>query len=99
MNFNDRPNRGRTHGRGNSSSSNATGDSRPGIKRIPEEVLPAAGRSRVNDFCEKRMRLEDVTPQPGTTRIKEHLSPQIRTEGERIITIKRERQWPQRLNL
>ena len=53
--------RGRTHGRGNSSS-NATRDSRPGVQRIPEEVLLATGRSRVNDLCEKRMRPEEVTP-------------------------------------
>ena len=105
--FNNHSNRGRIHGstrgRGNSSS-NATGDNRPGIQRKLEEVLLAAGRSRVNDLFEKRMRLERKIPQVGTTRIKEDRSPAIRTEGKRIITIERDirvmqRQWPQHLNL
>ena len=73
------------------------------VQRIPEEVLLAADRPRANVLCETRMRLGEVIPQAGATRIKEDLSPAIRTEGKRIITIKRDihvmqRQLPQRLN-
>ena len=54
VNFNDHPNKGRTHGstRGRGkSSSNSTRDSSPGVQRIPEDVLLAAGRSQVKDLC------------------------------------------------
>ena len=93
INFNDRPNRGRTHGSTggrDNSSINANGDNREGVQRIPEEVLLVVGRYRVNVLCEKRMRVKEAIPQAATTRIKENLSPAIWTEGKRIITIKRD---------
>ena len=104
VNFNDRPNRGRpidpleevtTH------SAMPAGTTGRGVQRIPEEILLAAGRSRVNDLCEKRMRLEEMISQSGTTRINKDLSPAIRTEVERIVTIKQhmQRHWQQCLNL
>ena len=94
VNFNDRPNRGRTHGSvrgwGNSTRMAPVTTGRGGVQRIPEEVLLAAGRSRMNEYCERRVRVEEMNPHPGTTRIKEDLSPAIRIEGKRIKTIKRD---------
>ena len=92
VNFNDRPNRGRTHGSirgwGNSTRMAPVTTGR-GVQGIPEEVLLAAGRSRANEYCERRVRVEERNPHPGTTRINQDLSPANRIEGKRIITIKR----------
>ena len=58
-----------------------------GVQRIPEEVLLAAGRSRADDQRETQMRLGEVIPQAGNIRIKEDLSPTIRTEGNSRASI------------
>ena len=53
-----------------------------GTPRISEEVLLAKGRSRTNDLRETHMRLVEVIPQNGNTRVREGLSLATRTGGE-----------------
>ena len=53
-----------------------------GTQRISEEVLLAKGRSRTNDLRETHMRLVEVIPQNGNTRVREGLSLATRTGGE-----------------
>ena len=74
MNFHEHPNRGRTfgctRGRGKSSG-NATRKIAQGVPRKSDEALLAAERLRMNDLCETQMRLGELIPQTGITRVKE----------------------------
>ena len=86
VNFNEQPNRRRTHGstRGRGiSSSYAIGDNRArGPNTGPEHHSTETDRPQTNDRRKIHMRLGDVIPGTGVMRIKEEVIPAIRTGGK-----------------